>query len=284
VSNDMGPVTTRPGANDRAPSPAGSPGALPARRIVYTAIFGGYDTLQGIGQPSPGVRYICFTDDRTLRDGRWEIVHVDRDGDGTDLNRHIKINPHLYLPDHDYSLYVDGNVQILRDVGPLFEKYSALGIIAAPRHPLRTCLYDEARACIAAGKGDADRISEIVCGYEAAGFPRRSGLHEFHLLFRETYSPDVIRLMETWWREYERGGGRDQITFPYSAWRCAVPVNDLEESPRYSTRNFRLGYHNWEQRLPLHRRLLLYARINRHNSRLWQAVADTADGLVARRS
>jgi len=134
------------------------------------------------------------------------------------------------------------------------------------------------------GKGEPERIREIVADYERAGFPRNAGLFEFHLLFRRTFSADVIRLMELWWSEYQRGGRRDQITFPYSAWRCGVSVAALDESPRYSTRLFRLGYHNSESKLPIAKKALLYARLNRHNSMMCRAIADAADRISSIRS
>jgi len=249
--------------------------------IVYTSIFDNYDTLREPLTPSANVRFLCFTDNENVKSKVWEIVNVERNGSGTDLNRRLKINPHVYLPGHDYSLYIDGNVQVLGDPAALFEKYRRITEIAAPRHPARNCLYDEAATCISNGKGDPDRIREIVASYEQAGFPRGAGLFEFHILFRRTFSTNVIRLMELWWSEYEKGGQRDQITFPYSAWRCGVSVAALDESPRYSTNLFRLGYHNSEINLPLHKKTLLYARLNRDNSVVCRVVADAADRIAS---
>jgi hypothetical protein len=200
------------------------------------------------------------------------------------MNRRLKINPHLYLPGHDFSLYIDGNVKILGPVDQLFEKYSKITEIAAPRHPVRNCLYEEAEVCIRNGRGNSAIIRDIVSSYSRAGFPSDAGLFEFHMLFRRTFAPSVVRLMETWWSEYERGAGRDQITFPYAAWRCGTEVTALEESPRYSRKLFRLGYHNAELGLPPLRKALLYARLNRHNSVVLGAIADAADRFAPTRA
>lgn len=252
--------------------------------VVYTSIFGDYDSLHDPGVPSPNVRFICFTDSRDVRSKVWEVVRVAPNRNSTDMNRRLKINPHLYLPKHDYSLYIDGNVRILGRLEGLFEKYARITEIAAPRHPARNCLYDEAEICVRNGRGDPAMIQEIVSSYRRAGFPSGAGLFEFHMLFRRTFAPSVVRLMETWWSEYERGAGRDQITFPYAAWKCCTTVTALEESPRYSRKLFRLGYHNAEVELPLLRRALLYARLNRHNSAVFGAIANAADRLVPART
>ena len=254
------------------------------RYIVYTSNFGDYDSLHDPRVPSANVRFMCFTDNRSVRSKAWELVYVAPEGNGTDLNRRLKINPHRYLPAHDYSLYIDGNVRILGRLEGLFEKYSRITEIAAPRHPARNCLYEEAEVCIRSGKGDPARIRDVVAGYRQAGLPSAAGLYEFHMLFRRTFSPDVVRLMELWWSEYEKGAGRDQITFPYAAWKCGITIAALEESPRYSRKLFRLGYHNTELRLPLFRKALLYARLNRHNSVVFGAIADAADRVVSARA
>jgi hypothetical protein len=248
--------------------------------VVYTSIFGDYDSLHDPRVPSPQVRFICFTDSSEVRSKAWEVVRVAPDRNSTDMNRRVKINPHLYLPPHDYSLYIDGNVRILGPLEGLFEKYSRITEIAAPRHPARDCLYDEAEVCMRNGRGDPAKILGIVSSYRLAGFPIGAGLFEFHMLFRRTFAPSVVRLMETWWSEYERGAGRDQITFPYAAWRCGTEITALEESPRYSRKLFRLGYHNAELGLPPLRKALLYARLNRHNSRACRVLADVADRLA----
>ena len=248
--------------------------------VVYTAIFGGYDSLHDPRVPSPNVRFICFTDSRDVRSKVWKVIYVAPNRNSTDMNRRLKINPHLYLPAHDYSLYVDGNVRILERLEGLFEKYARITEIAVPRHPARNCLYDEAEICVRNRRGDPAMIQEIVSSYRRAGFPSGAGLFECNMLLRRTFAPSVVRLMETWWSEYERGAGRDQITFPYAAWKCCTTVTALEESPRYSRKLFRLGYHNAELELPLLRRALLYARLNRHSSRACRMLADAADRLA----
>ena len=255
-----------------------------SRYVVYTCILGNYDVLREPRTAESSVRFICFTDDRKATSKTWELVHLESQGDNTDLNRQLKMNPHLYLPAHDYSLYVDGNIRILGRLDRLFERYSRLTEIAAPRHPTRNCLYEEAAACISAGKGNPARIQGTIAGYARAGFPRHAGLFECGLLFRKSFSTEVIKVMEAWCLEYEKGSRRDQISFPYAAWKCGATIMTLDESPRYSTRLFRLGFHSYESKLPIARKALLYARLNRHNSVMCRAIADAADRIGSIRS
>lgn len=255
-----------------------------AKYIVYTAIFGDYDSLREPRVLSTNVRFMCFTDNPNVRSNAWEIVHIESAGNCNRLNRQLKLNPHLYLPPHDYSLYVDGNVRIVGYLDGFFGKYARLTEVAAPRHFARNCLYEEAKACIRSGKGDASKIRELMEGYRQDGFPTNAGLFEMNIMFRRTFSDDVIRLMEHWWSEYQKGAGRDQISFPFAAWRSGVPIATLEESPRYTQELFRLEFHNAERRLPFFKKAVLYARLNRQSSFILRTVAEAADRIASIRS
>jgi len=251
--------------------------------IVYTAIFGDYDFLREPRVPSTNVRFLCFTDNPNTRCKAWEIVHIEPTGDSNRKNRDLKLNPHLYLPPHEYSLYVDGNVRIVGCLDGFFDKYASRTEFAAPRHFARNCIYDEAEACIRSGKGDASKIRNLMAAYRQEGFPTNAGLFEMGILFRRTFSPGVIRLMEHLWREYQKGAERDQISFPFVAWRAGIPVTTLDESPRCTDELFRLELHNAEQQLPFLKKALLYARLNRQSS-LFRMIAEAADRIASVRS
>ena len=89
--------------------------------VIYTSIFGSYDGL--IPQPQfKGVDYICFTD-KPFKSSKWKIITVSsKISDTTRKSRHPKILPHLYLKDYKYSIYIDGNILVLRNPKILFNK------------------------------------------------------------------------------------------------------------------------------------------------------------------
>jgi hypothetical protein len=90
--------------------------------------------------------------------------------------------------------------------------------MALPPHPNRNCVYDEADACIEAGKGDRGEIREQMQRYRCRGFPKGAGLPENSVLLRRHHAPAVENTMETWWAEFRRGSSRDQLSFVYAAW------------------------------------------------------------------
>jgi hypothetical protein len=245
--------------------------------VVYTAIFGEYDELVDPKVISEGVRYICFTDNPQLTSKVWEICFADSDSSPGDSNRKIKLLPHRFLPPHEYSLYIDGNVEIIGEVATLMRHYASLTKIGAPIHPFRQCVYEEARACIQSNKGNADKIREVMDRYRFIGCPANLPMFEMHIIFRKTHDREIISLMEAWWNEYSHGPMRDQISFPYVVWRSGLVVTPFVESPRYSTRIFRFRFHNHERNLSPLRRFVLGCRLNQHNSYGCRLVANLAD-------
>src|SRR3546814_11911166 len=55
----------------------------------------------------------CFTDSADLRSDGWRIIRLETDEPNLRrASRSAKILPHKYLPDHDFSLYIDATIRI----------------------------------------------------------------------------------------------------------------------------------------------------------------------------
>ena len=78
--------------------------------IVYSVNTGGYDDFREPKIYDPNVRYILFTDNKYYKSKIWEICHTDflpKNLDNRRKARYIKLNPHIVLPEHDVSIWVD---------------------------------------------------------------------------------------------------------------------------------------------------------------------------------
>lgn len=200
-------------------------------RVLYTAVFGGYDYAPAPrGQPA-GVPRLCFTDRPADVPSGWTPVETrPTELDPAMANRHLKLFPHRQLAAYDTSLYVDANVALRADPWPLVARYLRDAAIAIPRHPLRDCVYDEAQACIVEGRAPAAETAALMERYRQEGLPRNLGLSENFLVARRHHDPSAIRLAELWWAALERGPRRDQFHLPYLAWRHQIPLRTMEES------------------------------------------------------
>lgn len=237
---------------------------MPAKFVVYTAVFGAYDRVSEVDS-SWDCDFVCFTDNPDLLPSGWRVVLVDLDGDSpAQINRRYKMLPHIYFPNYECSLYVDGNIKIVKNPCDLFAKYLDDGVIAIPKHQDRDCAYEEASICIKSGIVSGQVTARQMGRYAAEGFPKNYGLTENGVIFRRHHDEKVVPVMNRWWDEYRLGGKRDQLSLPYLFWRDGLQVQDVVEGPRISSEYFVIELHAGEMSMPLISRLARIANGRRH--------------------
>lgn len=138
-----------------------------------------------------------------------------------------KILPHLYM-NSEYSIYIDGNIKLLKSPEELIANHLKDHDIAVYKHPTRDCLYDEATKCAVRGLDSVETIIEQAKAYEEAGFPKHIGLAECGIIFRR-HTDKVREFNETWWAEYCRYSCRDQISFMYALDKVGLPCNIIDD-------------------------------------------------------
>ncbi len=196
--------------------------------VVYTAIFGGYDVLRDPEGRTPGVQYVCFTDNPRLRSDVWSIRYRRPIGDPLMQAKACKILAHEAF-DCDLSLWIDGR-STLRGLNGVFDRFRS--DLALRRHPSRDCIYDEAEHCKQQRRGDPRRIDVSVARYRAAGHPERHGLWLGGVLLRR-HTPAVAEFNRQWWREVSSGTSRDQISLPVVLRRLGLALDVLPaDAPR----------------------------------------------------
>ncbi len=191
------------------------------RIVIYSAIFGGYDAVFPIKRKDRNVDYVLISDSDLPRGSGW-TAHPEPGEIGTfdtaEKNRWCKFFPHRMFPDHDLSIYIDGNIQLLNPVGELVTAFRTQGAdIGLFRHPERTSLSEELDACLALGKLSveaADLVSERMKDYETPDGPPRTPFTENGIIFRDHSAPHLDATMSLWWEEFHRVR-RDQIALPW---------------------------------------------------------------------
>ena len=213
------------------------------RRVIYTSFFG-YKSNDDFYLHKPqcdlgGWDLICFTDNPKIKSDSWEVKLVNRIyTDGARQNRLYKILPHRHLSDYDISVCIDADVAITKNIGGIVEKYLSESNLAVLDHSIcgmsttgnlnrRNCIYEEARFIQWLGdnharkqyKDDMNIIHRQMNQYREDGYPADNGLARTTVIFRRHNESDVIETMERWWLEYQYNSRRDQLSFPYSAWK-----------------------------------------------------------------
>ena len=181
----------------------------------FTAVFDNYDTLKPARYPS-----LCFMDGRMGPVKGWEYRTVFSGRDPKWANRHCKILAHEHL-DTEYSIYHDGNIEMLIDPNEAVERWLKDTDIAVFAHPSRDCIYDEAVECVKLQKASASAVDLHMARYRQEGYPAHDGLAACWVVIRR-HTETIRQLNELWWEEYTRGAKRDQLSFNYVCWRLGM--------------------------------------------------------------
>ena len=199
--------------------------------IVYSVNTGGYDELRSPDVYDPNIRYILFTDNKYFKSDVWEVNHidfVDSKLDNRRKARYIKINPHLVLPNHDISIWVDhcykprfnNAEEFLKEIG-FFNNN-----IMSYKHDVRQCIYSESEEVKQQRLDYDDIVNSQMSRYRIEGFPRNYGLFDSGFTIRK-YNKVVNEFNDIWWSEIKNFSARDQLSQVYSSWKSGVDIKPI---------------------------------------------------------
>ena len=201
----------------RIPSSSSAP-----RCVVYTCLFGFSEHFNDFPyERDDRIDYICFTDDPNLHSDFWD-VRLTSCGmlDPARAAKRIKALPHVYLPEYDWSLYVDNTVRLKRPPRQLFDLFLApsKSPFLCFRNPWRDCVYDEATAVLYHGYDDPARVRKQMAFYRHLGYPEKAGLATVTLMLRRHHDPALSLVMEHWHEQVLCHSLRDQLSLNPVAW------------------------------------------------------------------
>lgn len=202
-------------------------------RIVYTCLFGRYEVLNEQTCPNrSGIGFICFTDLEKIKSTSWKLRRVPPQDIGSDRDSRLpKLLPHHYLANYEQSLYIDNRVLLTSDPADLFDRFlpaDGPGFAVLPHHK-RASAFEEAEHVIAEMVDDEVRVREQIDAYRANGFPDQSGLFAGTVILRRHNQPDIVQFDTMWCNHVLRYSKRDQISFPYCAWKLGLAFTTIDE-------------------------------------------------------
>lgn len=221
------------------------------KKVIYCAITGSYDSILQPRVVDPSWDYVMFISSDVVcgteasvseacgseKVGVWEIRHVDQDHGGSiATSRYYKLNPQAVLPEYDWWLWIDGNIEILDDTlyrcaEKAIESGEACGDNAKKAyggvyfglpHPFRDDIADEIlqihRMRIISYSKSLRMIDFL---YKEEGFPRHYGLLENNIILRRN-CPIIVSFNTLWWEMFKKFPPRDQFTNSYCMWKCGI--------------------------------------------------------------
>ena len=147
------------------------------------------------------------------------------------------------MEEYEISVWVEGDAKIIGDVNFLVDTYLQNKDYAVFNHEYcgginsRICIYEEAKFIKWLGdihpqkhyKDNLDIINNQVDGYRKEGYPENNGQARNTVILRRHNNKEIIKTMEDWWVEVMYGSKRDQLSFPYVAWKNNLDFNFINE-------------------------------------------------------
>jgi asparagine synthase (glutamine-hydrolysing) len=204
--------------------------------VVYTAVIGAKERL---GNPLAGmaptttdldVDFVCFTDNHDLTSEVWRFVYIDSGHLPPEkLSRRPKAMPDKYLPDCNYSLYIDNTVAFKRLPVSQDLETSRPYLFRTFRHATRNSLWEEADAVATIGYDEVGTICRQLDFY-ASLRPLESiaPLTTCTVILRSHNHPKIVEFGEIWWEEILNFSKRDQLSFDFSAIQTGCAVDYFE--------------------------------------------------------
>lgn len=196
---------------------------------IYTCITGDYDKVVEPQYYTEECDYYLISDNKpaNLKIFKWinikELV-PEFVKDNIRKNRFCKIHGSFIFSEYEYSIYMDGNIQIMGDVRKYVNNIGKSGI-AAYKLPSWDDLYSHVVNSIKYDKPSL--VMEQMDKYHKEGMPRHYGMFECTILVRYNANPICKKIMVDWWKEVYRYSYRDQFSFTYCLWKNGIKVSDI---------------------------------------------------------
>lgn len=194
--------------------------------VVYSCVAGNIDDLQS-RQKWGKADWVIFTDQK-FTGGNWKVEQLKNNIPDSPRRtaRWHKTNPHILFPDYEYTIWIDGTVELLVTPESLVEKYLKYADIATLNHPDRNCVYEEADACKYLKLDSDEVIDKQMLEYKRQAYPKKNGLSETKVVIRRN-STAITDFNEMWGDEIRRGSLRDQLSFDFCTHVLGLNVNHM---------------------------------------------------------
>ena len=201
------------------------------KKVIFTYIIDGYDTLKDPSVVTPGWDYLCFSD-VGLGSSVWQSVNSNGLPVGvTDAKRRaslLKIEHHRTLAEgYDLCITLDGSMKVNVNLNDfLAEFWTADADMAIAKHPKRNCVYDEGQVVLDQVMDDPVVVRDQLRRYELAQYPPNHGLYGTRMMVKNMHSERLRRACDRWSEEYRAGSRRDQLSLNYALWKEELVTSD----------------------------------------------------------
>lgn len=210
------------------------------KRVIYTSIVGEYDNLIQPPVIDDSFDYICFVKKgqrHSEKQGVWRIEEIPFDCSSNKLlAEYPKLQPHIVLPQYEYSLWIDGNISIndaqLYDT--INNKIEEGVMYSGVNHWGWNCAYEDAVMVAYLNKSSFLDLLRTVLFLKRKHFPRHYGLYENNVIFRKHNDPTIVEFNKFWWHLLCKYAKRDQLCHSYCLKKFEIGFDYLVPKDYYA--------------------------------------------------
>ncbi len=179
--------------------------------------------------------YILYTDQPKINENTiWQYRNIpekvlNMSTNGKVRNEYVRTHPHEFFAEYDYSIYVDGNLQIMSDISAwICLVNSSVGMAMHP-YPLTPCIYVEAHLVITARPYLSGGIKKQLKHYRKEGFPKNiGGLMVTAVIVTDLHNKKAKEIYEAWWDDFMHWKSyRDQLSLRYILWKLNIDTKRI---------------------------------------------------------
>lgn len=213
----------------------------PTDRIaIYTCITNNYDQLNEPLFIEENCDYYFITDkegkQRVTESSVYKVIDIDDVTPGElaspkDKNRYCKSHGYEIFKDYKYSIYLDGNIQIVQPIVSLLELMGEVGV-ASHKHPYADDLYEEAMSLSLRERIAKEEADKTIKWFYDSGMPRFYGMVEGGVILCDNHNSTAKELLDKWFDNYNNGAAkRDQMYIAFSLWEMGIPIEAVRVLP-----------------------------------------------------
>lgn len=198
---------------------------------VYTCITGNYDRVLQPQYTEDDCDYYFITEEKPKELGMYKWMDVNQvvpeiELSSKDKNRYCKMHPFELFPEYDYSIYLDGSIQIIRGIAHSISETGRTGL-AMHRHRKSNDIYTEGIFLSWLGAVDKQMLIIDMERYMNEGFPKEFGQFECGMIVTDLHNSKAHELYLKWFEEYMRSSKRDQQSLVYVLWKMGYTAEDI---------------------------------------------------------
>ncbi len=198
---------------------------------VYTCIINGYDELREPLIIEENCDYYLISDKKpdNLKIFKWinyKTIVPETYKEPAVINRYCKMHAHQIFCNYQYSIYMDGKVQLVAPISKYINDIGNIGI-GIHAHAFINCIYVEGIRMVGVGTSNEENVIKQMKQYILEGMPRNFGTFECRVIVREHTNIIGCRIMEQWFEEYYHKEKRDQFSLSYILWKNGLAYNDI---------------------------------------------------------